>query len=482
MIRFTIQRRVFVAVFVLAAVLVISLLLMFFMPLRKDFNRYAAVSDLNRVDWLAERLQQDYGREGSWDFLRHDPDAWRQETRRPGPIDRAGAPGFNDLPPRLPPPPLADDGVRARGPMVDPRNIHPRLGLVDEDGHFVAGNRGADGPTVSRSLSWQGREIGRLTLLVPATPQEEEAGAFLASQVEHLLVAGALVLVVSLMAAWWLARHFLFPLRQLADAARRIAGGQLSTRVTDSRSDELGELAADFNSMAAQLARQEESRRQWISDTSHELRTPIAVLRAEIEAMQDGVREADDKNLARLHQQVDRLGKLVGDLRQSLDPDQEAFAIAAVPLDPLAVLDDAVEGFRDRYAAAGIAIETIDIDAGRCRLRGDAGRLHQVFANLLENTLRYTAAGGRLRVTASISDDRLVICFDDTAPAPPADALPRLFDRFYRVESSRNRAHGGSGLGLAICKTIVTAHGGTMAAGLSELGGLAIGLALPLET
>jgi len=301
---------------------------------------------------------------------------------------------------------------------------------------------------------------------------------------ENMLFSGLAALGFSLLAAWLLARHLLAPISDLARAARQIAGGALDTRIQVRSEDELGQLAADFNDMAERLGRVEESRRAWISESSHELRTPLAVLRAEIEAMQDGVRTPNAATLARLHKQVQQLTKLVDDLRLTLDrePAEGAMERELVAwVAPVAVLEEAIETFRERYDAANIRLDSAQlVDAG-WQLRGDAGRLLQVFGNLLENSLRYTHAGGQLRIGARASTPQLLLEFDDSAPAPPAAALPRLFERFFRAEPSRSRAFGGSGLGLAICRTLVEAHGGQISATPSALGGLKICIELPLE-
>ena len=233
--------------------------------------------------------------------------------------------------------------------------------------------------------------------------------------------------------------------------------------------------------MADRLARQEELRRAWISDSSHELRTPLAVLRAEIEAMQDGVRPADAATLARLHKQVQQLAKLVDDLRLTLDREPGTADMEHELFAPLAIVEESIEAFRERYAAAGIELDIAGLVGAGGRVRGDAGRLAQVFANLFENSLRYTHAGGRLCIAAGVEGKRLILQFDDTAPAPSPAALPRLFERFFRAEPSRSRELGGSGLGLAICKTLIEAHGGWIAAARSKLGGLLIRIELPLE-
>jgi two-component system sensor histidine kinase BaeS len=284
-------------------------------------------------------------------------------------------------------------------------------------------------------------------------------------------------------AAWLIARQLLGPIRDLTRGARQIAQGRFSERIPVRRDDELGELATDFNAMARMLAQEEESRRQWIADSSHELRTPIAVLRAEIEALQDAVRTADEPTLARLHRNVMQMGKLVDDLRQTLDRDDGQPDLDLVPLDPLPVLQEAAGEFRERFGAAGISLDTSRIPGpgAAWRIRGDPDRLHQVFANLLENSLRYTDRGGRLELAVTTRGESLCVTFDDSAPAPPETAMQHLFDRFFRAEPSRSRQHGGSGLGLAICRRIVLAHEGTITASRSPLGGLAIRIELPLE-
>jgi two-component system sensor histidine kinase BaeS len=323
--------------------------------------------------------------------------------------------------------------------------------------------------------------VGRLTLQAAPSSVQERDAAFLASQTRNILLAGLAALGLSLLAAWLLSRHLLAPIHDVTEGARRIADGWLDARIPVRRDDELGELAFNFNAMAERLAKVEESRRAWISDTSHELRTPLAVLRAEIEALQDGVRTPDASTLARLHKQVQQLATLVDDLRLSLDREPGVGNMEHLLFPPLAVLDEVITAFEDRYTAAGIALEATGLADPAVQMRGDAGHLTQVFTNLLENTLRYTNTGGRLRITAMARAPRLTLQFDDTAPAPPRSALPRLFERFFRAEPSRSRALGGSGLGLAICKALIEAHGGTITASLSELGGLSLRIELPLE-
>ncbi|MCM8594101.1 ATP-binding protein [Accumulibacter sp.] len=514
MIRLTIQRKVFIAIFALATALVLLLALAMRWNLGQGFERYTTAAEFARLDWLIANVEGEYAANGSWDFLRADPErTWRRLSRpnppggsnaepsgrppgfaqergepppRPAGDDHPPPPTWNDTPPRpgpeaAPPPGRPDPQSDRPPPPHDTLRIGPRLALLDADGKRLAGNPHGERVGAERPILHQGKLVGRLTLEASPTSVQELDKAFLASQNRNLMLAGFAALGLSLLAAWLLARHLLAPIRDVTDGARRIAEGWLDARIPVRRDDELGELAGSFNTMAERLAKVEESRRAWISDASHELRTPLAVLRAEIEALQDGVRIADAATLTRLHKQVQQLSALVDDLRLTVDQAPGAGAMEHRPFSPLAVLDEAIESFRERFAAANIAMEVSGMLDTQGQVRGDAGRLAQVFANLLENTLRYTDAGGRLRITVGINAERLALQFDDSAPAPPRSALPHLFERFYRTEPSRSRALGGSGLGLAICKALVEAHGGCVSASLSELGGLAIRIELPLE-
>lgn len=506
MIRLTIQRKVFFASFALTATMALLLVGLTRWNLEQGFSRYVARAELGRLDWLANNIEDAYAQNGSWDFLRARNEVWNRLSTPDGPNplrlnrrppfadDDRGPPADTQRPPRPgrplrpyggQPPPHPEDappGNEQLPPRGDPLGIHPRISLVDAAGVVLAGDPQTDALTASRPLRYRGEIIGAVRVR-PPRKEDALATTFLETQSRDLWLSGLAALALALVAAWLLARQFLAPIRDLAAGARAIAAGRFMQRIPERQSDELGELAADFNSMADMLARTEESRRQWISDSSHELRTPLAVMRAEIEALQDGVRTSDGRTLERLHRQIMQMSKLVDDLGRTLERGGEQSDLELASLSPLAVLREAIDEFRKRFVSANIALDTAALpekDFG-WRVRGDADRLHQVFANLLENTLRYTHAGGRLRITATGRAATLQLRFDDSAPAPPTAALPRLFDRFFRAEPSRSRQHGGSGLGLAICKTIIEGHGGTIGASKSELGGLCVTLSLPLE-
>lgn len=471
MIRLTIQRKVFLASFTLAAVLALTLSGLMRWNLEQGFARYAVEAELERLDWMVATLEEHYAEQSDWRFLRgaHAPWIDADDAPRPAPPRRSGR--------HRPPRPL-----NGEPPPPDPLGIHPRLALLDPQGGLLAGRLAPEEVFAERPIRHEGRIVATLRL-APQRADETLDTAFLRTQARQLWLTGLFALLLSFVAAWLLARHFLAPIRDLAQGARKLAQGRLTDPIPVRGNDELSQLAADFNTMADWLMRNEDLRRQWVSDSSHELRTPLAVMRAEIEALQDGIRTSDGASLARLHKQIMQMSKLVDDLAKTLDDNNPATRLELSSVAPLPLLREALAGFRRRFAKAGLRLDLGGLPANDpgWRMRADPGRLQQIFSNLLENTLRYTQEGGRLRVTAHRQGNRLLLQFDDTPPAPPPESLPRLFDRFFRAEPSRSRQHGGSGLGLAICKSLVENHGGRIVAEASELGGLCLRIELPLE-
>jgi len=290
---------------------------------------------------------------------------------------------------------------------------------------------------------------------------------------------GGVVLLVSALLSLPLARRLVRPIKALAAATHRLASGRYETRVEEERGDELGQLTRDFNALALTLEKNEQARRQWIADISHELRTPLAVLRGEIEALQDGVRPMGTEALGSLHAEALHLGRLVDDLYQLALSDLGALSYRkeTVELGPL--LEEALAPFRTEFERKGIALAVAGTRSA-VPLFADPERLRQLFSNLLENALRYTDADGRLEIEVIRKDERAEMVFRDSAPGVPAADLERLFERLFRVEGARRRATGGAGLGLAICRNIAEAHSGTITAAPSPLGGVAITVTLPL--
>ncbi len=340
--------------------------------------------------------------------------------------------------------------------------------------------------------SASGQILGELALSPVKNLKSEMDRAFVASQMGFVAWTGLAGLVLVLLLSAWLTRRWLEPLTAFIDGLRGIAAGRLETRVAITNDQELARLAKTFNDMAVQLAGVEASRQRWLADVAHELRTPLSTMRAELEAIQDGVHPIDERTALRLHRQTMRLIRLVDDLRVSLESSEALRSVNHVPVHPLSLLTEALESAAPRISQAGINLTHRGVDDLGASERaplilGDANQLHQLFSNVLENSLRYTKADGRLEVAAVLERREggtdLRISWDDTPPGVASHHLPRLFDRLYRVDTSRVREGdglGGSGLGLAICSAIAHAHGGRIQASASHLGGVRITLWLPL--
>jgi signal transduction histidine kinase len=283
--------------------------------------------------------------------------------------------------------------------------------------------------------------------------------AFLAQVNQSLALAAVAASLVALVLGVLLARQIIRPLRQLTRVAQRIAHGHLDERISITGQDEVAQLGDAFNGMAESLQRTENARRQLVADVAHELRTPLMVVSATVEAMEDGVLPLDKPNLATIRDEVTSLRRLVADLRDLSLGDVGQFSLEHEPVDVAGVLDSVGSAFAPAAATRGINL-SVDLDPELPWILGDETRLRQCARNLVENALRYTPAGGRVTVRGRAVDDSVWIEVIDTGEGIKAEHLTTIFERFFRADQSRNRRSGGSGLGLAIVQQIVRAQGG----------------------
>ena len=329
----------------------------------------------------------------------------------------------------------------------------------------------------------KGRLVGTAYALKPHPGEGllERIGAtfgFLSGLWWQLLAGGAIAAGIALLLARLLALGMTRPLRDMARASGRMAQGDYGQRVHTTSRDEVGELARAFNRMSAELAQVERLRRELVANVSHELKTPISALRAHLENLLDGVEEADRATLQVMLAQSERLSRLVEQLLDlsRLESGDIPFERSAVELGPLVneVLSEVRVGVGDDVRVVP------EISPGLPPVWADRERLHQVVFNLLDNALRFTPPGGTVTVSVTSDRDAVQVRVADTGPGIPAEHLPHVFERFYRVDQSRSRGDGGTGIGLAIARSIVEAHRGRIWAE-SEVGsGSTFGFALPL--
>lgn len=285
-----------------------------------------------------------------------------------------------------------------------------------------------------------------------------------------------IVLVLSFVVALPFSKYLVKPILTLRFNARELASGNYQVKLKPKSKDEIGQLARDMNRLAETLSANRLAQRQWIADISHELRTPIAVIRAELEGMMDGIIEMNDYAVKSLHDEMARLTRLVDDLHQLSLADRGALTYTMATINVSDVVRRVLDKHEGILLQRGFQVQFDAVSSGK--LLGDAERLTQLFDNLMQNTLRYTdsstAAPGQIQVTIAESAERIFVNWEDSAPGVSADKIEKLFERLYRVEDDRNRASGGSGLGLAICRSIVSAHHGEIQARTSPLGGVSM--------
>ena len=312
-------------------------------------------------------------------------------------------------------------------------------------------------------------------LMAAAGQSAEHVGEMFTSSVTGVFVVAAVIATIAaLIVGSILARRIARPIERLADAAQRTAQGDLRATAPVEGPAEVRALANAFNVMVDRLAEQDAVRREFVVNASHELRTPLTNLQGYLEALRDGVLPPDPATFDSLREEVDRLTRLASSLDALAGADDER----PMPedLDLGALVRSSVELTTPSFARRSIAIHS-DIAPGIV-VHGRSDELAQVVSNLLQNALRYTPSGGEVRVAVARHDGDAVVRVSNTGGDIPAEDLPRVWERFFRVERSRDRASGGAGIGLAIVKRLVEEAGGRVGAS-SEAGVTTFWFSLP---
>ncbi len=301
---------------------------------------------------------------------------------------------------------------------------------------------------------------------------------FLQSVWWQFLLAGVVAGMISLLGARWLARGMTQPLRDMAAAARKMEVGDFPARIETRSRDEVGQLAAAFNRMSAELEVLERSRRDLVANVSHELKTPITAIRAHLENLADGIEQPDRETLQVMLGQTERLGRLVDQL---LDLSRLESGEVPLHLEPMVlspVVARVISEFSVGRAVTDVALH--DDVAADLFVEADAERIHQVLFNLVDNAVRFTPPGGEVTISARRDGDRVRVQVRDTGVGVGPEHLPRLFERFYRADASRSRDDGGgTGIGLAIARSIVEGHGGRITAESEPNNGTTLTFDLP---
>lgn len=296
-----------------------------------------------------------------------------------------------------------------------------------------------------------------------ATETRHIEEAFAAALLISLSVALVATVAAALAASWYFSRRVQRSLGQVTDAAAQIAAGRYAARVAaPGLGSEFATLADTFNALAQKLESTEGTRRRMLADLAHEMRTPLATVDAHLEAVEDGVRDLDTQTLSVLRDSTRRLRRLAEDIGAVSLAEEGNLNLQVHPVDAASLATTAVAAAADRYAAKAVTLHGNTRPAGS--LTVDPERIGQVLGNLLDNALRHTPTGGQVTLSCRRVDHWVEYAVADTGAGIVSEHLPHLFDRFYRIDTARDRDHGGSGIGLAIAKALAEAHGGGISA------------------
>lgn len=472
--KITIRHKLFLTLLTTSTVVAVTLFVFLQWNFDRGFFRYIKQQEVEELNLLITKLAHRYSLAGTqnWDFLQDDPFLWRAIHIDIFSHNKGLSLSNRELVNHNPPPP--------QGSM---RDIGPRVLLYDHNKNWVIGGP-PDFDTKAELATYpihNDKEIiGYLGLIPSSTLSYSGDLVFMKEQYNTFYIVALSMFLMSLLLAFPLTSHLLRPINQLIYGTIDLVKGHFSTRIDVKSSDELGTLSKHFNILATTLEKNEQTRKQWVADISHELRTPLSILRGDVEAIQDGVRVANDESITLIHHEVLHIERLVNDLYELSMSEIGALSYKKSVISPAVLLQETVTQITPQFEAQGVEVHFEIQNYGSINILGDPDRLQQLFTNILGNSLKYTQAPGGVYIHIHRKDNTFIFEFEDTAPAVTKEQLPFIFDRLYRTDSSRNRESYGAGLGLTICKNIVEAHQGEITAKISNKGGLHLRVVVPI--
>lgn len=506
-----IHNKIFLILFSFSLVLVSALVLLIQWSIGKGMIEYVNSKEVETLKPLIVELESEYQKENNWsslqgknkkfgdllfstsnensssasEFRQPRPRSDRRPPRNRPPHPEFGRPsGPKNQPPEFDRDPSSPEVAgRQQGPSRERGRKppgQPNYALLDDSEILVVGHYQ---PTVEHTktpIMVNDQKVG--WLVVPKREQITDGYEldFIKQQQSYLWIIALAMMILVAGISLLLARHLAEPIKLIMRGMHKLTQGDYQQHIDLKRKDELGELSRDFNELAVTLNSNESARKRWLANISHELRTPVAILRGELEAMLDGVRPLNNDNVASANDEVKHLENLIDDLHQLTSADIGGMHYRKKPVDVNLWLNGNLDKYRSYLSKAGIALEE-NIEDAPANIFADETRLCQLFENLVNNCIKY-ADSSLVRISLELGHGLVTIKVEDSGVGVPEVHLPHLFEHLYRVESSRNRKTGGSGLGLSICAHIVAAHQGTIVAEPSTLGGLAIVIDFPLIT
>ncbi|MFC2011501.1 sensor histidine kinase [Chloroflexota bacterium] len=352
--------------------------------------------------------------------------------------------------------------------------------IADSQEKLLGEHYQAVSPGLPLSPPWGGNAPGIL-FMSSEPPEDSPSPSNLSQATSRYLIWGALLAIaIALVLTFFLSRRISAPVKALSTAARRLGEGDLSQRVEIKDKGEMGELAQAFNSMASDIERVEQLRRNMVADAAHELRTPLSNIRGYLEAISDGIKKPDRDTIRSLNEEASLLSRLIDDLQELSLAEAGELQLNRRKRDIRKLIKQAVNSKQTQAKEKGISL-VANLPDKLPSVNIDSHRIGQVMNNLLDNAVAHTGDGGSIEVTAEKQDDQIKLYVSDTGEGIPAEDLPNIFERFYRVDKSRTRTTGGTGLGLTIAKRLVEAHNGTIEVTSEPGKGSCFAFTLPLS-
>lgn len=456
--------RLFLAFAILVLVSVVSMTLLIGNNISETVSTFGQKGGFQGADRLIREFEDYYAQNGSWEgieeYIRNAANGGMGHGQGPG-----RRPGMGSTPMM----------------MLNFALLDPYANEIYNQNLALDGDLSPEILELALPVTYQGQMVGYLLTGNSSFELNQAIGERLSealreSMLPAVAISGVSALLLALLFGYALNR----PIRKLTDAAKQLAKGDLSQRVATRGSDEISQLGETFNHMAASLQSSQENRRAMTADIAHELRTPLAVQRANLEALEDGVYPLSKENLAPIVQQNQLLTQLVEDLRTLALTDAGTLELERNPHNLIALVRQVIDNSQPQFDQKEIRLVFTHPESCS-NVRLDARRITQVINNLLQNALKFTPSGEEVAVTIACEEQSTKIEIMDSGEGIPEEALPHIFDRFYRADHSRARDKGGSGLGLTIARGLVGAHGGRLSASNAPQGGAVFTIELPYE-
>lgn len=494
-----IQNKLFAIFFLTSAVLVVSQVLFMQWSIGKGMIDYVNERELKALNTVATNLAELYQKDGSWHKLIGNHGRFKNIIDK-GLVDSDFSSPRANRPPNRPrelDPRMRQNQPNKENPSIDrrqePNRPPPSRGgpppifeasyaLLDVDKTLLTGKYSPELSFSYLDIIVEDKTVGFLAV---SKRDHLTAGYelnFVEQQQRYILIIALGLVLVAMLIAMPLAAHFVKPIKRLTKAMSKLTSGEYQQRIDLKRKDEFAHLSRDFNELAATLQQNEQARKRWLADISHELRTPVAVLKGELESMLDGVRPLSLERIQSANEEVTQLEQLLDDLHELTRNDLGTLHYRKESVNLIQLLHEEVRHYQTLLAENGFNLSLSDLP-DEVFVFADIKRLRQLMVNLFTNAVKYANDGDRLKISVNVlpQSHEVEISFEDNGCGVDKDNLGKLFEHLFRVENSRNRATGGSGLGLSICQKIVEAHHGKISAFSSDMGGLGILIILPME-